>query len=295
MSHDSSGGLTGLFFGYDPGGNDKHGVAALPIRRGVAESPLVCTKQTAEHVLTWFKERAAQLVGPVLGLGVDTLTYWSGALNGDRQADRYLRSRYDEVRGSVIWPNSLYGAMSINGMFVLRRLRKTHSRLYATETHPKVLYYALSETAQEEEINLEIKKLLSQRDGSKLKGEKEEIDAKIRDQRNRRQGREAESWPRMNEWLSCVLGVSTGDASIDNSPRRSSHEWDALISAWAAYLGYESAEGRARWKNLAKCESASVVHFPVDGVEYRWPDESAIVDVKSRLPDTLRPLGAYPR
>lgn len=295
MSHDPSGGLTGLFFGYDPGGNKKHGVAALPVRCGVAESPLGCTKQTAEHVLTWFREQAAQFGGPVLGIGVDTLTYWSGALNGGRQADLYLRSRYDEVRGSVIWPNSLYGAMSVNGMFVLRRLHECHPRLYATETHPKVLYYALSETEQEKRLNLDVKELLAHREGIKGKKEKEGIDAKIRDLRNRRQGREAESWPRMNEWLSCVLGVPIGDASADDQLLRSSHEWDALISAWAAYRGYESAHGRAQWNNLVECESASALEFPVDGVEYRWPDETAIVDVKKRFPGTWRPLGAYPR
>lgn len=171
--------------------------------------------------------------------------------------------------------------MSINGMFVLRGLRRNCSSLYVTETHPKVLYYALSETPQLEEINRRIEMLFGRRDAAKGK-RKTEIYTEIKSLRGQRQEKEEEGLPFMNKWLSRVL-VTHGDASTDHASPRNSHEWDASISAWAAYRGYESAQDRADWKNLVDCDSGSDLDFPAGSVEYRWPGEKEVGAVRGRL------------
>jgi len=128
-----------IFVGYDPGGNGKQGVAALDIDAGRTKSIVVKTLFSAEHVLDWF----LKLSPTPQAIGVDTLTNWSTGPSGLRPADRWLREKYPEVAGSVMASNSLYGAMSVNGMAVLKELRDKYSNLVITETHPKVLHFHL--------------------------------------------------------------------------------------------------------------------------------------------------------
>ena len=125
-----------IFFGYDPGGNDKHGVAVLSVE---AEKPVSITTSTlssVEAAIRWFSNS-----GKPLGIGVDTLTCWSTGPSGWRPADRWLKDQYPEVKGSVASPNSLYGSMSVNGMAVLLALRDVAPEITITETHPKVLHW----------------------------------------------------------------------------------------------------------------------------------------------------------
>lgn len=292
MARELMDGLTGWFLGYDPGGNDSHGVAAIRVECGRIERPTVDTRVAVADVLCWFQDQSQEWneTGPlsgVLGVGVDTLTYWSAAPNGARKADESLRSDYPDVEGSVIWSNSLYGAMSVNGMFVLRRFRKRNPCLYVSETHPKVLYHALSGDhyggPQLEELNGCIESLTAEMRAAKGKRKRAELETEIKTLRSQRSEVEEEGRPFMNARLSRVLDVSRDDASTDHLLTDNSHEWDALISAWAAYRGYESARGRADWKNLVDCDSASNLDFPAGGVEYRWPGEEEVAAVKKRL------------
>ncbi len=295
MAHELIDGLTGWFLGYDPGGNDSHGVAAIRVECGRIERPTVATRPAVADVLCWFQDQSQEWnkEGPlsgVLGVGIDTLAYWSVASNGARSADNTLRSKYPDVKGSVLWPNALRSAMSVNGMLVLRKLREQCSSVYVTETHPKVLYRALSRKPYGgpplNDLNRRIDDLTTKRKGKKG-DEKARIDSEISRLRRQRPKKEKEGRPFMNEWLSRVLDVPSTDASIGHLPRLDSdgwsHEWDALISAWAAYQGYESARGRADWKNLVDCDSASNLDFPAGGVEYRWPGEEEVAAVKERL------------
>jgi hypothetical protein len=81
--------LSGWVLGYDPGGNGKHGVAAVRVRGGQALHLRSTTRETVEDALTWL----AQYPKP-LGLGIDTLLAWSSGRNGDRPADCTLRDCY---------------------------------------------------------------------------------------------------------------------------------------------------------------------------------------------------------
>lgn len=129
-----------IFIGYDPGGNENHGVAALVIEDGHpirADRALV---ESVEEAVRWFLGLPARPTA----IGVDTLTCWSTGPSGWRPADRWLREQYKEVQSSVASSNSLYGSMSINGMAALIALKDELPGLLITETHPKVLHWHMT-------------------------------------------------------------------------------------------------------------------------------------------------------
>jgi Protein of unknown function (DUF429) len=129
--------LSHLYLGYDPGGGGAHGVAAIDGKNVFCD-----TLVTAQSAIDWFRERCRKRDG--IALGVDTLTLWSSGPAGWRPADRALRAAYADVANSVTAPNSLYGSMPISGAVVIRTLSETIKGLRVTETHPKVLYFALT-------------------------------------------------------------------------------------------------------------------------------------------------------
>jgi hypothetical protein len=137
-----------VIFGYDPGGNRKHGVSAVFLKGEQVSSIEFTLRDSAKDVFTWFDDRGEK--DPKLGIGVDTLTCWSTEASGWRPADLILSSKYPSLINSVISPNSLSGSMLLNGMSFLMRLRKKYKDLHITETHPKLyithvikLYFAI--------------------------------------------------------------------------------------------------------------------------------------------------------
>ena len=126
--------ITGTIFGYDPGGNKKHGVAKLEVVENRIREVEKSTLDTAEKVIEYIGNTDS-----LIGLGVDTLTCWSTGGGGWRPADRWLRQTCPEVINSIMSPNRLCGSMSLNGMTVLIILREKKPDLFITETHPKVL------------------------------------------------------------------------------------------------------------------------------------------------------------
>lgn len=133
-------GMNGTVIGYDPGGNDAHGVARATIRDGRVHELATETHSVVEDVIALVLDEGD---APLLGLGVDTLTCWATGQSGRRPADRWLQRRYPTVQHSIVAPNSLYGSMAVSGMALLIAVRRTLPNLFVTETHPKVLYYAL--------------------------------------------------------------------------------------------------------------------------------------------------------
>ena len=132
---------SGLIIGYDPGGNNHHGVAELQVEDGIATKLSTWTMGTAKDVVAFLESKPS-----LIALGVDTLTCWSTGVSGWRPADRWLmkNDRYKDVWHSIVSPNSLFGSMGLNGMAVLIEARRIHPDIRITETHPKVLYYHLT-------------------------------------------------------------------------------------------------------------------------------------------------------
>ena len=129
--------MTGTVIGYDPGGNGKHGFAWARVRNGNIVCAAMKTLRSVEDVVLSILDTEE-----LAGLGIDTLTCWGTGRSGLRPADRWLREQYPDVRESIQAPNSLYGAMSVNGMAVLVAVRQAFPDIFVTETHPKVLYHS---------------------------------------------------------------------------------------------------------------------------------------------------------
>lgn len=130
--------ISGTIVGYDPGGNETHGFALLTIKDGKPASIIVKTLSNAEAVIKEIRSK------DIIGLGVDTLSCWCTGNSGWRPADKWLRKRYPEIINSIMSPNTLSGSMGINGMSVLIETAKMSNDITLSETHPKVLYYALT-------------------------------------------------------------------------------------------------------------------------------------------------------
>lgn len=143
--------LTGKIVGYDPGGNDNHGVASLAVENGRPIELSFTTVHNAKASLDWFT------IGEMpIGAGIDTLTVLSTGDSGWRPADVWLRGNYPQVKNSVLSPNSLQGAMSLNGLVMMYSLRSLSESILISETHPKVLYYHLTGIQHNYRINREL-------------------------------------------------------------------------------------------------------------------------------------------
>lgn len=126
-------------FGYDPGGNGRHGVAALSVDDSYNPTKIIVqTQETVKDAIAWFSQ-----FSNAVGIGIDTLTKWATGTSGWRPADLWLRTKYPDVASSVVSPNSLYGSMTIGGMAVKSWFFYEYPRAVISETHPKVLYFAL--------------------------------------------------------------------------------------------------------------------------------------------------------
>jgi hypothetical protein len=130
--------ISGTIFGYDPGGKAANGLAVLRVADSRPKSLAARTLPDSESVINEI------LSEDVIGLGADTLSCWATGTGGWRPADLWLRKRYPAVIHSVMPPNMLSGSMVLNGMAVLIEAAKHFPNIKLCETHPKVLYYALS-------------------------------------------------------------------------------------------------------------------------------------------------------
>ncbi len=225
--------MSTLYLGYDPGGNGNHGVAAIDGRQAWCD-----TMPTAKLAIDWFLQRCGDR--EPTALGIDTLTLWSTGPAGWRPADRALRATYPTVRNSIAAPNLLYGAMPINGIAVALELRKAFPKLRITETHPKVLYYALTGLA----YNF----------------------AHHRDQMVQK----------LLDW-----------GALDHCEVKKDHEWDALLSAYAARQ-WATEKWQIDLHQLPA--SAEETLIPAHGTEacYAWPTEVPQAPEHPRAPHMPR-------
>lgn len=138
----------GYVVGYDPGGNGRHGLAALRVEdRDGRWKPMtlsVTTCASLEDVLQWADTACPDV--PIVAAGVDTLTEWNSGHGGWRPADLWLKRQYPDVRAGVIAPAALRGAMIINGAGLLIEFKgRFHTDgTIITEAHPKVCYRAIT-------------------------------------------------------------------------------------------------------------------------------------------------------
>ena len=120
-----------LFLGYDPGGANRHGVAAVRVSAdGSSVEAATRTLADARSVRDWLREQSSPSA-----LGIDTLLAW--ALSGNRACDQALRERYPSHAQTIIVQNSLRSSMTVNGVLVAEAAREL--RVPLIECHPKLL------------------------------------------------------------------------------------------------------------------------------------------------------------
>lgn len=134
-----------IYLGYAPGGSariaSKSGVAILTVtdqgRRYETES-VTCV----DDALLWFADRLGDATPEAAG--IDAPLFWETSRCGWRAVDRWLKQTYSAVARSVLPANSVQGSLAIQGMSMGIVLRRRWPRLTLTETHPKLLYHALT-------------------------------------------------------------------------------------------------------------------------------------------------------
>jgi hypothetical protein len=124
------------WFGADPGGANAFGVTLLRANGSFESGVVSC----ADGAMKWLYERAET----ILAAGIDAPLWWSSGKNGERNADLSVRGRLHEVGakevgGTVQSPNSLRGAVLIQGVLLATALRRQWRELPITEAHPKAL------------------------------------------------------------------------------------------------------------------------------------------------------------
>ena len=202
--------------GFDPGGEKGFGCCVLHANRFQTR-----TVSSIDKAMRWADAECGDEI-PV-SAGIDTLLHWSGGLAGWRRADCFLKKTYPEASASVMAPNSLRGAMAVGGVGLALRLRERWPSIALTETHPKVLFYALRGSRYTDVATAAL-------------------------------------------WFVEKHDLQPISGTIDE------HQFDALISAWAA------REGRMRqWGDLCQPHSADMI-FPAGPVSYLWPTATALQD-----------------
>jgi len=129
-----------VILGYDPGGAGAGGVAVVDFQSSPPTAQ-TSTCGSVDEAVEWFQAHDGP---PPTAIGVDSLLSWSTGPSGWRSMDRHLRQTYPEVQNSVLSSNSAYGAMAVQGMALAIRVRELWPKIELNETHPKILYYALT-------------------------------------------------------------------------------------------------------------------------------------------------------
>ena len=132
----------GVWIGADPGGKRNFGLAIIA-EGGSAQ--------------TWSVDCADKVIGIVTekvtltpsGIGVDAPLWWSSGHSSDRQADQWLRSKYQLSGGQVQTANSLRGAALVQGMMFVQRIRERFPGVNVTEAHPKAILVAMKKSSEE--------------------------------------------------------------------------------------------------------------------------------------------------
>jgi len=135
-----------IVFGYDPGGENKSGVAL--IGKGIASA---ATLTGVNACLEWLTRELGNRT--LEAAGIDAPLTWSTNETGLRPMDQYLRARYPNAKNSILATNSIYGSAAVQGPAMAIRLCERWPGVTINETHPKVLLYALKGRAWNHDLD----------------------------------------------------------------------------------------------------------------------------------------------
>jgi hypothetical protein len=230
--------FSGLIAGYDPGGDHKHGLAILTIESGACKAvktfgPESARRSKSGAALHSVRDVLTALneVGPIAAIGVDTLARWSTSQGGWRQADKLLRNDYGAGEGGKGVALSVTAPNSLYGSMSLNGM------MVLLELRKKWPSIHITETHP--------KVLYYAKTNKKYDYPVTRLE--------------------MDERLSKWLGHPEGFVATKND-----HEWDAVVSAYAAWMGFSGQWKRDLFQNP---ESADLVSPAGQDVHYWWPEQ----------------------
>ena len=134
-----------VILGFDPGGKGAFGWAVCT---DLDDGLNVIATGLADHAKGALDNSLNALPkgGLVVGAGIDAPMFW--VTDGDREADRLVRKAIKHLGakspgGTVQHFNSLRGACVIQGLLILKLLRREYPDLPITEAHPKALIWLM--------------------------------------------------------------------------------------------------------------------------------------------------------
>jgi len=223
-----------IFLGYDPGGKRGNGAAFLKVSGSAVIMIETVTLDSVDKAMEWFRNKLQG--SKPNGVGIDAFLSWSTGDSGWRPQDTWLRKKYQRVQKSVLSSNSTYGAMAVQGMAAAMRIRKCWPTMPINETHPKILHYALWKE-------------------------------KYPDKKTK--------WPKSAlAKKTTKLLLNKMQSGLEDVVISSDHEWDALISAWATFMGYSGKWKTDLMEELTVSEGDSSLLFPAKkaGTTFYWPE-----------------------
>lgn len=129
-----------IFLGFDPGG--VFGVSVLRLPAHGPATAVVGSVRSVDDAVDWAVRQCRDETPRAAG--IDTLLCWSTERCGWRPMDVMLRNAFPDVQASVLSSNSAFGAMAVQGMAIALRLKERWPDVLLNETHPKVLYHAMT-------------------------------------------------------------------------------------------------------------------------------------------------------
>jgi len=132
-----------IWIGADPGGKGNFGIAVLTGSEHQLTSSVDCTDEAVSFVRQHIDKAPS-------GIGIDAPLWWASGQSGDRYADQWLRQKYRISGGEIQAANSLRGAVLIQGMIFVQRMREFYPGVPVTESHPKALLKVLTQGNWEE-------------------------------------------------------------------------------------------------------------------------------------------------
>ena len=124
------------------------------------------TVRNIEEAICWAIESCGNAMP--IAAGIDTLLHWATGQSGLRAADDWLKKSHPKVSRSIIAPNSLRGAMTLGGMGLAIELQRIWPNMCLNETHPKVLYHAITRRTYPRNGITDVASWLQELTGSKL-------------------------------------------------------------------------------------------------------------------------------
>lgn len=126
-----------IWIGADPGGAGNFGVSIFK----ADGSAHTCSVDHADAAIDVIRRH---VTAAPAGAGVDAPLWWSSGRSGLRTADIWIRNEYRLPARNVQAMNSLWGAVLVQGIMFVQRLREYFPNVPVTETHPKAVLKSLA-------------------------------------------------------------------------------------------------------------------------------------------------------